>query len=64
MAGLFFVILLISIVLVKWPFLKAYSNNADIIHRCNDILHVVFLFILVDCVRGVLKGTTKAMGLY
>ena len=54
----------LSLYTAETPYLRAYSQDPETITRCRQIMYVVFLFMLTDSTRGVLKGTTKAMGLY
>lgn len=41
-----------------------YTRNEEIAERCEGALMVVLIYILADSIKGVYKGTAKALSLY
>ena len=50
--------------LFKDRILSQYTSNDEIMRKCSLALNVIIIFLLVDSVKGVYKGTAKALGLY
>ena len=44
--------------------IAGYTSNDTIISRCKQVMHLIIVYLLVDSMKGVFKGTGKAMGLY
>lgn len=50
--------------LFKDIIVSGYTRNNEIVERCEGALMVVLIYILADSIKGVYKGTSKALSLY
>jgi len=53
-----------TLFLLRKYILACYTINLEVLEKSNNTMVIIVLFLFVDCVRGVLKGTAKAMGIY